>query len=686
MSKQILSNYYCELNDEAKKRYSDKLKMIDDADPYLRMERKSGDTSASVEWTNWPDVSYADLYNYLILSPGFSHEQLKAYKSLEGYNHFVNGWVSSIKVTVVPRSRPNVYVFTALVKHSQRLSAVSLKVWVAIKHNGEIICAHCTCMAGLGETCSHVAALLFTAEANSQFKQQTSSTSLPCAWLPPCFQCVPYVEIGKIDFKTPVMKRKLAARQRISGSDDDDDDGGTTSAKRELQVIEKPSDNQIANFYCKLSETSGKPVILSLVPAYSDLYVPACQLPDYPLPLTELFDPSTQALTFDELTIKCKEIYDNVIVTADQAALVEKMTRGQAKSRLWFQQRSGRITASKLKNAVVTNADNPSPSLIKSICYPESTKFYSVACEYGCKHESTARREYMYIMQKDHTLFEITECGLVIDPLFPFLGATPDGLVTCACCGNGTLEIKCPFSCRKKELKEVAEENSRFFLSQKEDGTLELKQSHQYFYQVQLQMKLCNVEYCDFVAWKKDGDMFHQRLVLDKEFIDEAIRAVEPVITLGILPELVARWFTKSKLPIDALSNRSIPSNDSDSTDNPHLIASTSSATSNTFTGDAKRENDVYSTTPSSSKNSSTDPQCTNNDSVSDHDEIQSHAEITSDENEKLWCYCSQSEMYDDMIGCDGSDCKIQWFHLSCVSLTKDQLPDGEWFCFDCRK
>lgn len=168
-------------------------------------------------------------------------------------------------------------------------------------------------MAGLGETCSHVAALLFTAEANSQFKQQTSSTSVPCTWLPPSFQRVPYVEVSEIDFKTPVMKRKLAAQQRISGLDDDDD--ATTSAKRELQSIEKPSENQITNFYCKLSETSGKPVILSLVPA---LYMPSL--------LTELFDPNAQALTFDELTVKCKEIYDNVIVIADQAALVEKMT------------------------------------------------------------------------------------------------------------------------------------------------------------------------------------------------------------------------------------------------------------------------------------------------------------------------------------------------------------------------
>ena len=69
----------------------------------------------------------------------------------------------------------------------------------------------------------------------------------------------------------------------------------------------------------------------------------------------------------------------------------------------------------------------------------------------------------MYMMKKDHSSFEVTECGLIIDPMFPFLGATPNGLVICACCGNDSLEIKSPFSCRKKELKEVAEENTRFF-------------------------------------------------------------------------------------------------------------------------------------------------------------------------------------------------------------------------------
>ena len=50
---------------------------------------------------------------------------------------------------------------------------------------GTVLCAHCTCMAGLGEACSHIGALLFTLEANTQIKKRLSCTSLPCSWLPP---------------------------------------------------------------------------------------------------------------------------------------------------------------------------------------------------------------------------------------------------------------------------------------------------------------------------------------------------------------------------------------------------------------------------------------------------------------------------------------------------------------------
>ena len=70
---------------------------------------------------------------------------------------------------------------------------------------------------------------------------------------------------------------------------------------------------------------------------------------------------------------------------------------------------------------------------------------------------------------------------LVLDPLHPFLGATPDGVISCDCCGNGVVEIKCPYCCKQKDLITVAVEDSGLLLYEDEEGAIELKQSHQYY-------------------------------------------------------------------------------------------------------------------------------------------------------------------------------------------------------------
>ena len=87
-----LSSYYCSLDNASKERYMDKLHLISKIDPYLRlMERRSKKSFPDeLEWSKWPYVSCADIYNCLILSLGMSHEKLKAFKSLEGYNQFIN--------------------------------------------------------------------------------------------------------------------------------------------------------------------------------------------------------------------------------------------------------------------------------------------------------------------------------------------------------------------------------------------------------------------------------------------------------------------------------------------------------------------------------------------------------------------------------------------------------------------
>ena len=146
------SKYYQESSAELKTRYEEKMRLLEcREDPYSRFDSKGkGKTvdSNSLDWTCWPEVTYPDIYNYLILTPGITHEQLKSFKNMEEYSFYTSGKVTNINVTELPSTSNNNYLFTALVKHSQALSVPSVRVWIGVKQCGEVICAHCTCMAG----------------------------------------------------------------------------------------------------------------------------------------------------------------------------------------------------------------------------------------------------------------------------------------------------------------------------------------------------------------------------------------------------------------------------------------------------------------------------------------------------------------------------------------------------------
>ena len=77
------SQYYLEQAGDTKNRYLDKLKLICcEEDPYCRLEKPPSFTGRAIEWNEWPDVMYGDVYNYLILTPSlYTHEQLKSYKA-----------------------------------------------------------------------------------------------------------------------------------------------------------------------------------------------------------------------------------------------------------------------------------------------------------------------------------------------------------------------------------------------------------------------------------------------------------------------------------------------------------------------------------------------------------------------------------------------------------------------------
>lgn len=121
---------------------------------------------------------------------------------------------------------------------------------------------------------------------------------------------------------------------------------------------------------------------------------------------------------------------------------MEEKTREQASSRLWFCMRTGRITASKFKNACHTDPACPSHSLIMSICHPEMAGFNTEATKWGCHPEKTMRDAYCRYQKEKHVNFTVSDSGLFLSTEHPYLGASPDGLVTHECCGAGGCETK----------------------------------------------------------------------------------------------------------------------------------------------------------------------------------------------------------------------------------------------------
>lgn len=55
----------------------------------------------------------------------------------------------------------------------------------------------------------------------------------------------------------------------------------------------------------------------------------------------------------------------------------------------------------------------------------------------------------------------------------------------------------------------------------------------------------------------------------------------------------------------------------------------------------------------------------------------------TNEYGEPLYCYCNQVA-YGEMVGCDGANCELEWFHLPCIHL--DHIPKGKWYCDDCKR
>jgi len=72
----------------------------------------------------------------------------------------------------------------------------------------------------------------------------------------------------------------------------------------------------------------------------------------------------------------------------------------------------------------------------------------------------------------------MSDSGLIINPQWPYIGASPDGIVDCKCCTKRVFEIKCPYSHCGETIEFAASHDANFCLKTDDNGVLYLDPKH----------------------------------------------------------------------------------------------------------------------------------------------------------------------------------------------------------------
>ena len=159
-----------------------------------------------------------------------------------------------------------------------------------------------------------------------------------------------------------------------------------------------------------------------------------------------------------------------------------------------------------------------------------------------------ALQAYETQMSASHKGLRISSCGFFVSVKQPFLGASPDALINCTCCGQGIIEIKCPFCASETSLQEAADRGKHFCLNELPDRKFQLRRDHGYYYQCQIQMFVTGRLFCDFVVWTP-RDIYIERITFDKELIQTIVPTAKKFWKLCVLPEPLGKWYTRQQCP-----------------------------------------------------------------------------------------------------------------------------------------
>ena len=408
------------------------------------------------------------------------------------------------------------------------------------KFTGTILGARCKCKAGFGGYCKHVAAILFSVMDSQQkgllFTPVISSkTSVLQTWHQPKVKGQSLIKFSDLDFETFNYERDNDAL-RIKRVKTDyhklkeicPDGNNCVTQERLSKFAQELSSLGVASqFVDILNANDCKPVHKQ---EFEAVRVESGKLANH--------IPSFQGNY--NVTEKEKDFYDsNVKITslAEQKRISES-TRGQIQNKKWFEERKIRLTASNFKE-IVRRKKYPCQKLLKRLCCKSSKPFSSKHTEWGRQAEPIALAQYKLKYEADGYQISGQDLGLIVSPRFPYLGASPDWFVTLQKDGvveHGLVEVKSLSKHAIFSPQQAATFPNSFYTI--DNGVLKIDTDHTYYYQIQGQLSICEMDWCDLVVWTPSG-MECQRIYRDVTFWDDILPVLTEFFFSHMLPFIV---------------------------------------------------------------------------------------------------------------------------------------------------
>ncbi|XP_052124808.1 uncharacterized protein LOC113214347 isoform X1 [Frankliniella occidentalis] len=429
-----------------------------------------------------------------------------------------NQFIDSGRVLGITDCIRNLHYF---VKADVRASYVAdtYKVSVMIsKNHGNVCFAECTCKARALARCCHIMAvlLLIGRHVESKGHEAVTCTGRLCYWLAP----------GSATHRQPGVVREKNEYYKKSAN-----------FKRRAYFDPRPTVQQLDCDPERVSE------LRSALSGMATKLLWHYQLLESPI-IPESYPDVVCTYQIAEM---CSHLIWNLNSVRDLSTnrpihLVK--TAGQSGSKFWHSERSVRLTASVAKNVLGLSSDKTRLKFLRKHVWGLDP-FRNEAMERGSQLEDPARKAYTLHLKENNVDIDILESGTWVNPAFPQLSCSPDGLIVDTNGITRLLEIKCPAVLTEMDPNEFEKlpkkQLSNFCIRRnKQTAQLELKPTDKWYYQVQMSLSIMQLEWCDFVIYstvKEKPKFMCIKVQYDEEFWREKRERLVNIHREWLVPE-----------------------------------------------------------------------------------------------------------------------------------------------------